>query len=210
MTEGSIQSQLQYLREEEKLARDVYLTLYQRWELRIFDNIAGAEQRHMDRIGAVLAARQIPDPVTDDSVGVFQDASLGALYQELVQRGSNSALDALRVGALIEDLDLRDLDLLRGRVQEQDRDQDVLAAVDALACGSRNHLRAFARQLTNRGATYAPQYIAAERYASILATEHERCGRGHGGGGRGHGRDPGGGGHGRGGGGHGRGDCTQM
>ena len=97
MTEGSIQSQLQYLREEEKLARDVYLTLYQRWELRIFDNIAGAEQRHMDRIGAVLAARQIPDPVTDDSVGVFQDASLGALYQELVQRGSNSALDALRV-----------------------------------------------------------------------------------------------------------------
>ncbi len=210
MTEDSLQSQLQYLREEEKLARDVYLTLYQRWELRIFENISGAEQRHMDRIGAVLATRQIPDPVTDDSVGVFQDACLRALYQELVQRGSNSLLDALRVGATIEDLDLRDLAALRVHVQDQDRDHDVLAAVDMLACGSRNHMRAFARQLTRRGDTYSPHYLDAERYASIIGSEHERCGGGHGRGGGGHGRGRGGGGHGRGGGGHGQGGCMQM
>jgi hypothetical protein len=178
---------LQYLREEEKLARDVYLTLHQRWELQIFDNISSAEQRHMDRIGAVLSARQIPDPVIDDSVGQFQDASLRALYQELVQRGSNSLLDSLRVGATIEDLDLRDLAALRERLH--DRDQDVLAAIEMLECGSRNHMRAFTGQLASRGDTYSAQYLDAERYASILASEHERCG---GGGGRGRGRGRGG------------------
>lgn len=198
MTEGSLRSQLRHLREEEKLARDVYRTLYQRWGLRIFDNISSAEQRHMDRIGAVLNARQIPDPIADDTVGVFQDASLRALYQELVQRGSNSLLAALRVGATIEDLDLRDLAAVR--VGLQDQDADVLAALDMLECGSRNHLRAFAGQLESRGDTYSPQYIDAERYASILASEHERCGGGHGGGmGRGRGR-----------GGHGRGGCGAV
>ena len=32
---------LQYMREEEKLARDVYLALYEEWQLPIFQTIAG-------------------------------------------------------------------------------------------------------------------------------------------------------------------------
>ncbi|MCB9661005.1 MAG: hypothetical protein H6726_25385 [Sandaracinaceae bacterium] len=71
-------------------------------------------------------------------------------------------------------------------------------------------MRAFARQLTRRGDTYSPHYLDAERYASIIGSEHERCGGGHGRGGGGHGRGRGGGGHGRGGGGHGQGGCMQM
>jgi len=41
------ETELVYMREEEKLARDVYLTLTDTWQLPIFWNIAGAKQRHM-------------------------------------------------------------------------------------------------------------------------------------------------------------------
>jgi len=41
---------LLYMREEEKLARDVYLNAYERWKQPIFYNISLAEQNHMDAI----------------------------------------------------------------------------------------------------------------------------------------------------------------
>lgn len=37
-----------YIREEEKLARDVYLTLYELYQASIFENISESEQRHND------------------------------------------------------------------------------------------------------------------------------------------------------------------
>ena len=43
-----------YMREEEKLARDVYLTLSQQWELPIFQNIAGSEATHMEAVSHLL------------------------------------------------------------------------------------------------------------------------------------------------------------
>ena len=44
---------LMYMREEEKLARDVYATLYEKWGTRIFNNIRVSEQRHMDAVKAL-------------------------------------------------------------------------------------------------------------------------------------------------------------
>ena len=44
---------LTYMREEEKVARDVYLYLNEKWNVRIFKNIAASEQTHMDAIKAV-------------------------------------------------------------------------------------------------------------------------------------------------------------
>ena len=45
---------LKHMREEEKLARDVYKHFYLKYELPIFDNISNAEQRHMDCILKIL------------------------------------------------------------------------------------------------------------------------------------------------------------
>ncbi|MCP4143444.1 MAG: DUF2202 domain-containing protein [Chloroflexi bacterium] len=45
---------LAFMREEEKLARDVYLTLYEQWELRPFSNIAESEQKHTDAVKNLL------------------------------------------------------------------------------------------------------------------------------------------------------------
>lgn len=162
---------LTFLREEEKLARDVYLTLYERWQLAPHQNIAASEQTHTDRVKTTLTSFELPDPVVDDSVGAFVNADLAGLYLALIERGLASEQAALEVGATIEDLDIRDLEQMRGRTD----DPVALALYEALECGSRNHLRSFTAQLTTRGVAYQPQYLGQSSYEAILAGAHERC-----------------------------------
>ena len=164
---------LLFLREEEKLARDVYLTLFEKWRLMPHQNIASSEQTHTDRVKSTLRAFNLPDPVRDDNVGSFVNTQLAGLYTDLVALGLRSEIDSLTVGATIEDLDIRDINQMKSRTQ----DPSVLSMYAALECGSRNHLRAFTSQLSMRGVTYQPQYLARAEYDAILAGTHERCGR---------------------------------
>ena len=164
---------LLFLREEEKLARDVYITLGSVYPLRIFANISEAEQTHMDAVLRLLEVRGIPDPVIDDSVGAFQDELLAGLYDDLVAAGMQSEIAALTVGATIEDLDLHDISEMASR----NHARDVARVYDSLSCGSRNHMRAFFSQLVARGAGYEVQYISASELEDILSTDQERCGR---------------------------------
>lgn len=162
-----------FLREEEKLARDVYLTLHKRWNLQIFSNIAQAEQRHMDRMESLLKTNGIADPVQDDAIGAFTNKELAKLYTDLVAQGSRSEIDALTVGATIEDLDLRDIQVMQTNTNAAEAQQ----VFDALACGSRNHMRAFHSQLESRGASYQAQYLTSTSLEQILTGSHERCGQ---------------------------------
>ena len=54
---------LYLMREEEKLAHDVYQALYARWNLPVFQNIAASEQRHTDRIKMLLDRYGLKDPI---------------------------------------------------------------------------------------------------------------------------------------------------
>jgi len=176
-----------YLREEEKLARDVYLTLHKRWGLQIFDNISRSEQRHMDRMGSLLASYNAPDPVKGDELGTFTNPELAALYEKLTRQGEKSETQALIVGATIEDLDIRDIVDMKQRTSAP----EALDAFAKLECGSRNHMRAFTRQLGARGVVYEAQYLTAGQLDAIVKGNHEQCGRmgrpGQGRGGQGHG-----------------------
>lgn len=183
------------MREEEKLARDVYLTLGQTHDLPVFVNIPRAEQRHMDRVGDLLAKYEIADPITDDSIGRFGNPQLQTLYDDLVTKGQTSVTAALQVGATIEDLDLFDLQQALAEVVDN---ADITQVYANLAKGSRNHMRAFSAQLAAHDATYEAQHISAEEYAAIVASDWERgpagqgLGRGKGPGhGKGHGRGQG-------------------
>ncbi len=167
---GDEESHIVYMREEEKLARDVYLTLADTWQLPIFGNIAGAEQRHMDALKRVLDLYDVADPVVDDTVGVFANTHLADLYTELVTLGNTSLMNALTVGATIEDLDLYDLDEMLGNAEND----HVQLVGNNLAKGSRNHLRAFMGALIAQDGSYEPQYISREAFDAILDSEMER------------------------------------
>jgi hypothetical protein len=151
------------MREEEKLARDVYTVLGDKWGATVFDNIAASEQQHMDAVATLLDRYGIDDPAATTKPGQFTDPRLQALSDQLVAQGSRSLVDALTVGATIEDLDIADL---RSSATSA---TDVQAVWDNLEQGSGNHLRAFTTQLDRQGASYTPQYISQSDYETILS-----------------------------------------
>ena len=155
---------LLYMREEEKLAHDVYVTLYAQWSLPIFRSISQSEQTHADAVKTLLDRYGLSDPASS-VVGVFADPVLQTLYNDLVARGSESLSEALKVGAAIEEIDILDLE---SRIAKTDK-ADIQKVFDNLMKGSYNHLRAFVSTLTTQtGETYQPQYLSPDAYQVIL------------------------------------------
>jgi len=163
---------LAYMREEEKVARDVYLVMYDQWNQTIFSNIASAEQQHMDAILKLLQKYRLNDPAASTSIGEFTNPELQVLYDTLVEKGLQTDLDALVVGGIIEEKDMRDILAAIDRSQQADID----AVYESLLCGSRNHLRAFAKSIeavTNQ--PYVAQVISQEEVDAILSSPVEQC-----------------------------------
>jgi hypothetical protein len=167
---------LLYMREEEKLALDVYVVLAKKWGSRPFGNISQAEQFHINSVKVLLDKYGLIDPAATLKPGQFKDKILQKLYDDLVKAGSASRIEALRVGATIEDVDLYDL----ARWAKLTDKQDILSMYEVLAAGSRNHLRAFDRNLRNSGVTYKPKYISQEMFNKIIGSPMERGGSGRG------------------------------
>jgi len=159
-------AQLVLMREEEKLARDTYITLYDLWGMKLFSNISGSEQNHMDAMLKMLIKYGIPDPVVSDEVGSFSDAiGLAALYQQLVSRGEDSQLEALQVGAYLEEMSIRDL---REAVAYTD-EPALINSYSNLLAASRNHLRTFVGHIENLGVDYQAQILDQSDVEDIVA-----------------------------------------
>ena len=163
---------LQYMREEEKLARDVYLVLYGIWADSLFSNIAASEQKHTDAVKALLVKYNIPDPAANTAPGVFVNTKLQAAYDSLVASGSTSRLNALVVGVTIEELDIKDISTWKTVVDNT----DILQVYDSLMCGSRNHLRSYYDELLKSGGSYVPRYITQAEFDAIVGSAMENCG----------------------------------
>ncbi|MFD0862922.1 DUF2202 domain-containing protein [Sungkyunkwania multivorans] len=134
---------LKYLLEEEKLARDVYTYLDEKWELRVFHNIKQSEQRHMDVLRNLLDANRIEFEISD-SKGTFTNKELQSLYDEFISKGSISRQEAFKVGILIEEKDIQDLKA----ALSQTNNGYAQMVFSNLIRASNNHLRAFKRQLS--------------------------------------------------------------
>ncbi len=163
---------LMHMREEEKLARDVYNTLYAKWGSRVFSNISSAEQNHMDAVLMLMKKYNLTDPVPSDEAGVFKSAEMQNLYKQLTELGMKSLVDAYKAGATIEDLDLFDLMKSFSFIDNE----DIRLVYSNLSRGSRNHLRAFYRNIQNAGTDYTPQYLSVSEFNAVISSETERGG----------------------------------
>ncbi len=183
---------LVFMREEEKLARDVYLTFHDQYGVNIFNNIAGSEQMHTDAVLLLLDRYGIADPVGDNPVGVFENEALQALYDDLIAEGSQSLEDALFVGCAIEEIDILDLEeYMAGTVYK-----DLLLVYRHLLDGSFNHLRAYVPFWENQtGLVYEPRFLSVEQFEEIMSASGPGGGNGNGGGGNGGNGGGGGGGN---------------
>jgi hypothetical protein len=153
---------LLYMAEEEKLAGDVYQSLNEKWNLRVFDNIGKAERTHEAAVKTLLSRYSLPDPTKGS--GEFSNETLQTLYDDLVIRGSVSTKDALQVGAAIEEIDILDLE---ERMDQTDK-SDILLVYANLKKGSENHLRAFVNNLQKQGVEYRPEYLSSEEYDRVI------------------------------------------
>lgn len=133
---------LLFLREEEKLARDVYRFLFQKHGIRTFSRISASEQNHMDSVKRLLDSHGLTDPAEGRGEGEFQNAELQTLYQTLIERGGTSPAEAIQVGILIEEKDIKDLEDAITRTGRA----DIKRVYSQLLKGSRNHLAAFRSQ----------------------------------------------------------------
>ncbi|MEI6333908.1 MAG: DUF2202 domain-containing protein [Methylococcaceae bacterium] len=154
---------LLFMREEEKLARDVYIELYKTWNMNIFKNISSSEQQHMDTILKKINLFGLTDPSLS-GIGSFTNSALQDLYNKLIYQGSLSYNDALTVGATIEDKDILDLtNAIKGT-----NNLALKTTYQNLMEGSKNHLRAFVGSLKNQGLEYTPQFISQDLFDAIL------------------------------------------
>ena len=160
---------LVYMREEEKLAHDVYITFYKQWGLQIFANIAKSETTHTETVKALLDKYGLTD-LALDQIGVFTNTNLQALYDQLVERGMTSSMEALHVGALIEEVDMADLQHAIDRATHD----DIITVYENLLKGSRNHLRSYVDVIESSGVVYEAQYLDQDEVDAIVNSPMER------------------------------------
>lgn len=158
-----------FMREEEQLAHDVYAVSATPWNPPVFGNIAAAEATHSAAVKALLDRYQLVDPLSGLPNGTFKTPAFQALHDSLVAASRSSLVDALKVGAQIEELDMRDIAAQKVNVDNA----DILMVYDNLLRGSRNHLRAFMKVLTQQGGTYVPQYISQTEFDAIVNSPFE-------------------------------------
>ncbi|MGB9346246.1 MAG: DUF2202 domain-containing protein [Ilumatobacteraceae bacterium] len=161
---------LLWMREEEQLAHDVYVTLGDLWGLRIFENIASSESSHIEAVAALLDRYGIDDPAAGNDPGTFTNPAIQDLHDQLVSDGSVSLDAALAVGALIEELDISDLQARAAATENS----EITTMYAGLERGSRNHLRAFTSQLDARGVVYEPTQLDPATFDVIVSGEMER------------------------------------
>lgn len=163
LTEAEIEG-LMEMREEEKLAGDVYSFFYEKYNQLIFSNISKSETAHKNAVLYLIEGYGLTDP-TPAETATFANSLFNDLYAQLTEQGSTSLVEALKIGAFIEEYYIADLE----RLLDETQNEDVLRVYGHLLNGSKNHIRAFTRILDNLGETYTPTVISEEHYMEILA-----------------------------------------
>ncbi len=156
------------MREEEKMAHDVYAGFYTKWDLPVFQNISEAETTHYNAMLTLITAYKLTDPSTG-VVGTFTNPAIGELYAKLVAAGTVSAAEALKTGAYIEEYDILDLEKLIAATENS----AIIQIYSSLLRGSRNHLRSFVATLANYNVVYVPQIMTPETFDAIINSPME-------------------------------------
>ena len=138
--DADVATALRFAREEERMARDLYATLADRYDgAAPFAMITRSEQRHFDAVGGLLDRYQIADPAQDAKSGSYADPTLQKLYDQWLEQGQTSLSAAYDVGVALEQRDIADLEDTLATVDQT----DVRRVLTALLNASHHHLAAF-------------------------------------------------------------------
>ncbi len=157
---------LAFIREEEKAARDLYLSFYDGNNISTFQDVARSEQNHMDQVKVLLDKYGLKDPAMNER-GAFANQTFQELYEELLAKGKASPKDALQSAALFEEISIIDLE---DQIAATDKG-DIKIVYKGLLAGSQKHLRSYVSALEEHGVQYSPQRIGLEEYQKIVGPD---------------------------------------
>jgi hypothetical protein len=159
---------LSYMGNEERLAYDVYNALYDQYGTQQFTQIAtNGEYQHITAVQGLIQKYKLSDDVNftnidlpalgymntsieDMQAGTYDIAAIQKLYDDLVAQGSTSEIDALKVGCIIEVVDVNDLDRDIA-LAESEGAADIITVFNFLRDGSYNHYWSFDKGLISKG-----------------------------------------------------------
>jgi len=153
---------LLFIWEEERVARDLYASLYDKNNLTIFLDLVRSESSHMDQARAVMEKHGLAVP--PDEPGIFQNQTLQEMHDQLLAEGLQSDQDALTVAAVFEEISIADLEKELSASQAN----DVRTVYEGLLAGSRKHLRSYVSDLKDQGIEYQPRYLEGEEFQEIV------------------------------------------
>jgi hypothetical protein len=159
---ASAQEALRFQIDEERMAGELYQALGEKHDVPPFKNIPRAEARHRELLEN-LATRAGLTPARPTTAGRYETPAIQARHDALLARGQASLIEALKVGALVEEQDIADL---RALVATTDN-PELKSVVTALEQGSRHHLNAFVRNLRSRGVEYVAQVLTPAEVAEL-------------------------------------------
>ncbi len=155
---------LLFMREEEKLALDLYMEMHRLWGLSVFKSVSGEEKEHMRAMLGLLRIYNLPDPVGNNPPGRFVNAHLRDLYQSLARQGSQSVEEALKACALQEEINMLDL-MAASNASTQPKIREIYSELQR---DSINHLRSFAHALEVLGVRYQGVKIPQQTVDAII------------------------------------------
>jgi hypothetical protein len=153
------------MRERQKLARDLNLKFFELWDFSVFSKFSNSEQTHMDAMLLLIEHYNLTDPVGANEIGIFTNTSLQTLYNDLLPAGVTSKIEALKVAARIQEIEILELDNALETFVDND---DVEMVYTNLMEASENHLRALVKHLDYLGLNYVPQVLSPEAFAEIM------------------------------------------
>jgi len=168
-----------YMGNEERLAYDVYNALYAQYGTQQFTKIAtNGEYQHIAAVQELVQKYMLSDvesftnvdlpslgyqntAIEDMEAGTYDISHIQELYDTLVSQGSTSEIDALKVGCIIEVVDVNDLneDIV---LADSDNADDIVDVFNFLRNGSYNHYWAFDKGLKNKGVSDGCCTLGAE------------------------------------------------
>jgi hypothetical protein len=139
-TDAELAKSLQFMREEERMARDLYKAFADLYDDAVpFSRITVSEDRHYDAVGTLLDRFDVADPSTGKAAGTYADATIQKLYTDWLAQGKKSVDAAYDVGVALETRDIADL---KAAINDTS-DAYVKQVYTNLLGASEQHLRAY-------------------------------------------------------------------
>jgi len=156
------------VREDEKVARDMYFSFFGKFGLKPFENIGKAEDNHIKATEKLFDYYEIDYPALSEN-GKFEDAFRQKLYDSLLLKGTPE-LEAFKVMALLEETNIVEYD----EVLKTIVNPNIKIVIENLSKASANHFKVAIRQITALGGTYAPALMTQEQYRAVIAIGFEQ------------------------------------